>query len=53
MSRPATELALYIEAIARDLEATERETYRRRMMPALELELITMRAELKHAKGLS
>jgi len=52
MTRPATELALHLEDLARDLEVTERLTFQRRMLPSLELELITMRCELKHAKGI-
>lgn len=52
MTRPIAELALHLEDLTRELEATERLTFQRRMSPALELELITMRCELKHAKGI-
>ena len=46
MIRPIAELALHLEDLARDLEVTERLAYQRRMLPALELELITMRREI-------
>lgn len=46
MSRPADELALHLDAIARDIEQVERATFQRRMLPTLELELITMRREI-------
>jgi hypothetical protein len=53
VNRPASELAAHLEVLARDLEAIERATFQRRMMPALELELITMRREIGAMKGLS
>lgn len=52
MTRPIAELALHLEDLARDLEATERLTFQRRMSPALELELITMRREIGAMKGI-
>ena len=53
MIRPASELATCLEDLTRDLDAIERLTFQRRMMPALELELITMRREIGAMKGLS
>lgn len=53
MIRPIAELALYLEDLTRDLEAIERTTYQRRMMPALELELITMRREIGAMKAMN
>lgn len=46
MTRPLAELASCLEDLARELEATERLTFQRRMSPALELELIAVRREI-------
>jgi hypothetical protein len=53
MNRPAHELALHLDAIARDLEQVERVAFQRRMVPALELELVTMRREIGAMKGMA
>ena len=53
MIRPLAELALHLEDLARDIESIERLTFQRRMLPALELEVITMRREIGAMKGLS
>ena len=52
MIRPTSELATHVEILARDLESIERTTFQRRMLPALELELIMMRREIGAMKGL-
>ena len=53
MTHSTSELAAHVERLAAELESIERTTYQRRMTPALELELITMRREIGAMKGLS
>ncbi len=48
----ACEMATHLDAMANELESIERAAFQRRMLPALELESITMRREMACVRGL-